>query len=146
MAVRGVVKAWTLRTGTVRRRSHHATSPESPPDTASNQAPPLGCATRTTHRWCAEVTPLRHLAELFEEAHPVDIIGRTITGDAYDKALKGPVDPKTLPAKGDAKSKKKLHAEVPVLTGKPPLDAVINIFDFESIARTEMLNNGKKEG
>ena len=71
----------------------------------------------------------------------------TITGDAYDKALLGAVDPKTLPARDvSAKGKKRLHAGVPVLTGKPPLDAVINIFDFESIARTEMLSNDKREG
>ena len=30
--------------------------------------------------------------------------------------------------------------------GKPPLDAMINIFDFEAIAQREMLSSGKKEG
>jgi L-lactate dehydrogenase (cytochrome) len=30
--------------------------------------------------------------------------------------------------------------------GKPPLDAMINIFDFEAIAQREMLSKGKKEG
>jgi L-lactate dehydrogenase (cytochrome) len=30
--------------------------------------------------------------------------------------------------------------------GKPPLDAMINIFDFEAIAQRDMLSKGKKEG
>ena len=36
--------------------------------------------------------------------------------------------------------------EEAVVVGKLPLSAMINIFDFEKIARTEMLSMGKKEG
>ena len=81
----------------------------------------------------------------FEEAHPLDIIERTITGDALDAAIKGKIDKKTLP-KVDASAVKKGHAPVPVLEGKPPLEAIINIFDFEKVAQCEMLGSGKKEG
>ena len=36
--------------------------------------------------------------------------------------------------------------EEAVVVGKLPLSAMINIFDFEKIARTEMLSMGKKKG
>jgi L-lactate dehydrogenase (cytochrome) len=83
--------------------------------------------------------------EAFEEAHPLDIIDRTITGDALTAATKGKIDKATLPAGGGG-TKKKAHAPVPVLVGKPPLEAIINIFDFEKVAQCEMLGSGKKEG
>eukprot|EP01063_Lacrimia_lanifica_P035155 TRINITY_DN6635_c0_g1_i2.p1 TRINITY_DN6635_c0_g1~~TRINITY_DN6635_c0_g1_i2.p1 ORF type:complete len:746 (+),score=302.57 TRINITY_DN6635_c0_g1_i2:73-2310(+) len=82
--------------------------------------------------------------EAFMEAHPVDIIDRTITGENLMFAKKGPVDKKTV-VKGE---KKPLHGAAPVapVEGKPPLEAVINVFDFEKIAQVEMLGNNKREG
>ena len=80
----------------------------------------------------------------FLEAHPLDIIDRTITGQKLKQAMKGKIKPDTLPPKTN--KPKKVQAAVAPLTGKPPLEATINIFDFEKIARTEMLNSGKKEG
>eukprot|EP00756_Hemistasia_phaeocysticola_P057887 Hpha_TRINITY_DN34496_c0_g1::TRINITY_DN34496_c0_g1_i1::g.96162::m.96162/K00101/lldD; L-lactate dehydrogenase (cytochrome) len=82
--------------------------------------------------------------EAFLEAHPFDIIARTITGANYAFALKGKIDFSTIVK--PSKSAKTVHKEPVALAGKPPLDAVINLYDFEKIAQTEMLSAGKREG
>jgi L-lactate dehydrogenase (cytochrome) len=93
--------------------------------------------------------------EEFLESHPLDIIERTITGDALKRAVVGKIDKATLPADHGAAQKKKREANggghgaaaaAEPLVGKPPLDAIINIYDFEAVARQEMLGAGKKEG
>ena len=86
----------------------------------------------------------------FKAAHPLDIIERTITGQALKDAVKGKVDRSTVPKSVKAKKPSPssfLASSSSSLTDsiKPPLDAIINIYDFEKVAQTEMLGNDKKE-
>jgi hypothetical protein len=85
--------------------------------------------------------------EAFSEIHPEDVIKRTITGDDMKFAFKGEIDASTVPADAKAKSSQGHGGEEEVeVVGKPPVEAMINVFDFEAIAQREMLGSGKKEG
>jgi L-lactate dehydrogenase (cytochrome) len=81
----------------------------------------------------------------FADAHPEDIIRRTITGADYTLALKGMVDAATIPASA-VSVPDKTHAVPTVATGKPPLATMINVMDFEAVAKKEMVAAGRKEG
>lgn len=81
--------------------------------------------------------------EAFLESHPLDIIPRTITGKKFEAAFKGKVNKATVPA---AAPQKKVKKEVVAVVGKPPLDAMINLYDFEKIAKEEMLGADRREG
>ena len=61
-------------------------------------------------------------------------------------AFKGEIDASTVPADAKAASSQKHEEEAVEIVGKPPVEAMINVFDFEAIAQREMLGSGKKEG
>jgi len=70
----------------------------------------------------------------------LDIIDRTISKQDLESATIGKIDPESLPQSHKADMKKQRAEELASskpatvaepLGGKPPLDAMINIFDFE---------------
>ena len=96
--------------------------------------------------------------EAFLEAHPTSIMKLTMGPKALKESLRGDVDPKTVPAESKEESKAQGSAHVnPRETfvpggedwqtgnGVPPIDAVLNLHDFEAIAQRAMTSSGKKQ-
>ena len=91
----------------------------------------------------------------FLHAHPIDIMTLTLGKKGLAKAYRGEVDPSTLPLeeiKTAASSKKEKEAKTTFTSLKdlgpneaPPLEAVLNLHDFEAIAQRVMVHTGKKE-
>eukprot|EP00656_Telonema_subtile_P049451 TRINITY_DN6151_c0_g1_i4.p1 TRINITY_DN6151_c0_g1~~TRINITY_DN6151_c0_g1_i4.p1 ORF type:complete len:720 (+),score=218.50 TRINITY_DN6151_c0_g1_i4:122-2281(+) len=84
-------------------------------------------------------------SEDFLAAHPVDIMKLTLGPKGLAKALKGPVDPSTMPLKHEReKTAAKPAAEVAVEDVAPPLEAILNLHDMEAVAQRVMVASGKK--
>lgn len=94
----------------------------------------------------------------FLHAHPTDIMTLTLGRKGLAKAFRGEVDPATVPTTKHNSSKKKAEAQKSSkLKGgftslkdlppdeAPPLEAVLNLHDFEAIAQRVMVRTGKKE-
>ncbi|TPX57626.1 hypothetical protein SpCBS45565_g08163, partial [Spizellomyces sp. 'palustris'] len=73
--------------------------------------------------------------EAFEPIHPKDIIDRFLPKELY----LGDVDPTTVPDKSIEES---TGAKLLNMTEKPSLSAILNAFDFESVARRTMKPEG----
>lgn len=102
--------------------------------------------------------------EEFLRAHPIDIMTLTLGKKGLKLAYKGDIDPATVPASAHrsrrertlSSSSENHHAAAAASGGfvalrdlpndqAPPLDAVLNLHDFEAIAQRVMVRTGKKE-
>jgi L-lactate dehydrogenase (cytochrome) len=89
----------------------------------------------------------------FLHAHPTDIMKLTLGREGLAKAYRGEVDPATLPLAMETKEKDTITKDSTTFTSlkdlgpdeAPPLEAVLNLHDFEAIAQRVMVNTGKKE-
>lgn len=95
----------------------------------------------------------------FLHAHPIDIMTLTLGKKGLKAAYKGEVDPATVPASKHESAKARGSAagegggaasgfvalsDLPA-DEAPPLEAVLNLHDFEAIAQRVMVRTGKKE-
>jgi L-lactate dehydrogenase (cytochrome) len=79
----------------------------------------------------------------FEASHPVDIIERTLTEAQYLSMRLGEVDPDTISPADVAAAVESQPAGGAAPDGsKPSIDACINVFDFEAIAREVVPEQG----
>ena len=89
----------------------------------------------------------------FLHAHPTDIMKLTLGREGMQKAYRGEVDPATLPLDTETKKEATTAKETTAFTSlkdlgpneAPPLEAVLNLHDFEAIAQRVMVHTGKKE-
>lgn len=90
----------------------------------------------------------KECTEEFKAAHSDNykIITLTMGPDAEKKATVGNIDPATLPAIVKGAKAKVAHAEVNMdYSLVPPLEAVLNVHDFEHISKKKLIANGKKQ-
>eukprot|EP01065_Artemidia_motanka_P011814 TRINITY_DN16440_c0_g1_i1.p1 TRINITY_DN16440_c0_g1~~TRINITY_DN16440_c0_g1_i1.p1 ORF type:complete len:821 (+),score=253.66 TRINITY_DN16440_c0_g1_i1:102-2465(+) len=83
----------------------------------------------------------------FLHAHPVSIMMQTLGRQGYAQCYKGAIDMSTVPK--EAVSGQKASAAAPAVSTDteeiPPMEAMLNLHDFEAVAQRVMLSTGKKQ-